>query len=317
METTTGRSSRDGLFFLLALAFLARQVSAQVDNHGVTFLYPVGDNLTLYYLDTLNTTYTSPFASPLLYIFCDSGNDFSTYQRYRPSYVAPANAACPSIPVRSQPAAPFNGSTLVLLNWTSSTPCYFDLRPDTQAGHGANSDSFTLEVDVKGQTTAGLEPPPATSASTTSSTTTSSTATSSSAAGGAGGSAGASSPSTTSSASSGLSAGAAAGIGIGVGLLVILLAAAAGAWFWRRRKTNSAVAWGGGFKDGKNAGGGVGPVEADGGSTTYGYHSAWQSQSATPAPGEAAEQKAACMPGGGFGRVNELENVPVPQELSA
>lgn len=94
---------------------------------------------------------------------------------------------------------------------------------------------------------------------------------------------------------------------------MILLAGAAAAWFWRRRTRGTGST--SGFPDPKNLGGGIGPVEADGGSTMYGYpNSTGHSHSSTPALGEAAEQKAAWMPGGG--KVNELEHVPVPQELS-
>jgi hypothetical protein len=51
---------------------------AAVDSHGVTFLYPTG-NHTFYYLDTINVTYLSPFASPLLYTYCNNGSDFSKF----------------------------------------------------------------------------------------------------------------------------------------------------------------------------------------------------------------------------------------------
>jgi hypothetical protein len=49
-----------------------------VDTHGVTFLYPTG-NKTFYYLDTVNVSYVSPFATPLMYTFCDKGDRFSRH----------------------------------------------------------------------------------------------------------------------------------------------------------------------------------------------------------------------------------------------
>ncbi|KAH8678275.1 hypothetical protein BX600DRAFT_493572 [Xylariales sp. PMI_506] len=197
-------------------------------SNGVTFLFPT-EGLTLYYLDTINVTYESDFSAPNLYTFCDSGNDF----------------------IRSTAAAPYNGSTLVLLNFTSSTPCYFDLRPGTAAGQGANSDSFTLVNSQRGALTVGLSTTQSPT-STTSTTASTSTGTSSSSAVPTTSSAtalttttSAAPTTTTTAAASGgdkLSTGAAAGIGVGATIAVIGLGAALAWWFWRRRVARKAAA---------------------------------------------------------------------------
>ena len=53
------------LFFLV----LATCLPIATANCGVDFLYPQPD-LTFYYLDTINVTYTSNFSNPTLIAFC-------------------------------------------------------------------------------------------------------------------------------------------------------------------------------------------------------------------------------------------------------
>ncbi|KAM7206052.1 hypothetical protein V8F20_002834 [Naviculisporaceae sp. PSN 640] len=114
----------DAARWLAIMASLViRGVAGQEDdpNHGVVFAYPTTDQL-YNLMDTVNVTYTSPFPTPDLYTFCDGGNRQVSMQR-APSY----NATVP-----------------IVLNFTSATPCWFNLRPGTEAGFGANSPSFTI-----------------------------------------------------------------------------------------------------------------------------------------------------------------------------
>jgi hypothetical protein len=218
-----------GVFYILLTAFLVTPTTVSADDHGVVFLFPT-PGLTFYYLDTVNVQYTSSFPSPNLYIFCNGGYNFSkSLCRLKSSqelclmgWTSYANDTPPPSAVSSTPAAPFNGSTLLLLNFTSSTPCFFDLRPGTDSGHGANSPNFTLVNNPRSQTTVGL-PASATNTNT----------------------AGATSPTFTSPADetrSGLSTAAAVGIGIGSTLAVLLVAGVAIFFIWRRRKARNDAA---------------------------------------------------------------------------
>ncbi|CAG8959466.1 hypothetical protein HYFRA_00001364 [Hymenoscyphus fraxineus] len=95
-------------------------------NHGVTFLYPP-TGLSPNYLDTINVTYTSPFPDPLLYTWC-------------------RNASNPSdlVQKRLDRVTPYNGTLSVILDYLKVSSCYFNLRPNTTAGNGANSESIVL-----------------------------------------------------------------------------------------------------------------------------------------------------------------------------
>ncbi len=135
-------------------------------------------------------------------------------------------------------ASPFNGSTLILLNFTSSTPCWFDLRPGMDAGHGANSGAFSVLDGDRGHITVGLGqtglPSSTSSASsleTGAVTTTSQLATSS-----------ASAQPVQNSGGDGLGAGASAGIGIGVGVAVIAVAGIIAGWVWWKKRKRQASA---------------------------------------------------------------------------
>ena len=61
---------------IAALLLSSSSVFAAPTQHGVTFLFPV-PGLTLYYLDTVNVSYTSTFSSPSLLTFCSNGNNLS------------------------------------------------------------------------------------------------------------------------------------------------------------------------------------------------------------------------------------------------
>jgi hypothetical protein len=133
---------------------------------------------------------------------------------------------------------PYNASELVFLNFTSDVECWFNLRPNTSAGFGANSDHFTLLAQERSTPiTIGLnsEPPATITAATTSMTmaggaNTQPTTTAS------GGRAGADTLSTGAVETGGLSDGAKIGLGIGLGVgLSILIAVAAALLYLRRR----------------------------------------------------------------------------------
>ncbi|KAH8902584.1 hypothetical protein BR93DRAFT_868656, partial [Coniochaeta sp. PMI_546] len=105
---------------------------------GVEFLYPQ-PGLTFYYLDTINVTYTSNFTNPTLFAWCGQGSPAQKFETSAPK---------------------FNGSVLVLLDFSSSDPCWFDLRPDTPAC-GDNSPHFALlpvqRTQADSKTTLGLQ----------------------------------------------------------------------------------------------------------------------------------------------------------------
>ncbi|OIW33018.1 hypothetical protein CONLIGDRAFT_556141, partial [Coniochaeta ligniaria NRRL 30616] len=107
-------------------------------NCGVEFLYPQ-PGLTFYYLDTINVTYTSNFSNPTLIAWCGSGSPAQKFETSAPN---------------------LNASVLVLINFSSSDPCWFNLRPDTPAC-GDNSPQFALLPVQRSQsdskTTLGLQ----------------------------------------------------------------------------------------------------------------------------------------------------------------
>ncbi|EKD16400.1 uncharacterized protein L3040_008499 [Drepanopeziza brunnea f. sp. 'multigermtubi'] len=72
-------------------------------------------------MDTVNVSYTSPFAKPLLVTFCMKFNSQKIFTKLTQH-----------VPAR-------NGSALVLLSWTDVVSCYFNLRPVKNAGNGSNS----------------------------------------------------------------------------------------------------------------------------------------------------------------------------------
>ncbi|KAI9646014.1 hypothetical protein NHQ30_005452 [Ciborinia camelliae] len=206
------------------------------DDHGVVFLYPTA-NLTFNYLDTINVTYTSPFPEPQIWVFCSNATDVTS------SLITESHASVKA----------FNGSAPINFKWLGGSPCWFDLRPNSSAGHGANSPQFLIDQNKRATpVTLGLEDTyPSASATATSSdessdsnsndvtTTMSSTPTASSNASSNSSSGSASSTQTaisnTNYSVGGLSGGAKAGIGIGIGVMV-LLAVAIGCLIWRGKQ---------------------------------------------------------------------------------
>ncbi|KAF7879459.1 hypothetical protein EAF04_000655 [Stromatinia cepivora] len=207
---------------------------AVADDHGVVFLYPP-KNLTVNYLDTINVTYTSLFPEPELWIFCQNASDLTA----------------PLITESQTTVKAYNGTAPINFRWLGGSPCWFDLKPNSSGGLGANSPHFTVEQTKRAMPiTLGLDS--ATTSTTTSTTATSTPTTSSD--GSAATTTAASSSTVSSDASSnttspnsaansnsnntptgGLSGGAKAGIGIGIAIIA-LLALAAGFFFWRRKR---------------------------------------------------------------------------------
>ena len=80
METGYGLTGWRSKLCLALLLFIHAFGATAEDDHGVTFLFPnitTQSDLTLYYMDTVNVSYISPFPSPNLYTFCNSGKTFS------------------------------------------------------------------------------------------------------------------------------------------------------------------------------------------------------------------------------------------------
>ncbi|RYO97534.1 hypothetical protein DL765_011135 [Monosporascus sp. GIB2] len=174
-------------------------------------------------MDTVQVTWTSYFAGPILYTFCRSDSD-SVIQK------------------TLDQVEPFNGSKVIQLDWTDSgSPCWFNLRPNTSAGHGSNSREWNYELSQRSLTTLGpelpsttaSESPSATPSLTTSLVTTSPVTVSTST--------GADATSSPPAADTGMSTGAQAGIGISAGLGGLGLGAVAAFWFMRRGKKAAAV----------------------------------------------------------------------------
>ncbi|KAK0101108.1 hypothetical protein ONS95_012908 [Cadophora gregata] len=208
-------------FVSFALLGLAGLTTAAENNPDVTFLYPAGPGLVLNYMDTVNVTYTSPFARPLLYTFCKK----PTVNRY--SQVWPQHPLIRGISLSIylteliQHVAPKNGSTLVLLGWSDVNSCYFDLRPTNKAGNGSNSNYFSVIPTARtSPILVGLNQNGTTTPAAPTNTVTISPDSSEVSSGGGGG----------------LSSGAKIGIGVGVALGVVVLGLAVGAYLLRRRK---------------------------------------------------------------------------------
>ncbi|KAK4675047.1 hypothetical protein QC764_501800 [Podospora pseudoanserina] len=218
-------------------------VSAQSDGPSQfsSFLYPVqdDDSETYHFMDTVNVQYISSFTRGTLWTFCKPGIGETQFIQEAPG---------------------FNATVPVLLNLTSATPCWFNLRsPDEK--YGANSQTFNVIGQERkgGSKTFGLGNPPSkesaspsqtqtqtqtttsTSTSTSASSTTQSSTTQTDAAANQTDdssrtpTSGSVQPSSNDAPSSGLSAGASAGMAVGVTVAVIAVGAGA-FWLWRRKR---------------------------------------------------------------------------------
>jgi uncharacterized protein HemX len=118
---------------------------------------------------------------------------------------------------------------MVPLHFTSDTNCWFNLRPGTEPGHGANSPTFGMvntrrpasSSESSTTTTSSPTPSPTSAISPTADST--------------------QTPVVSDPPKSGeLSSGAAAGVGVGVSLGALVVLGAAGFFLWRKRKARRA-----------------------------------------------------------------------------
>ena len=151
----------------------------------------------------------------------------------------------------------YNATVPMILNFTSATPCWFNLRPGTLPGFGANTPPFTIIGQERGSgsrvfgpsETPNVTPPPFTTGAggTRPPTPTDQTLTQGNGGGSTtalsqstnGANAAANNQSGETGSSSSLSAGASAGIGVGTAIAVVALAGGVFAWWWRKRKNQN------------------------------------------------------------------------------
>ncbi|KAK0654758.1 hypothetical protein B0T16DRAFT_337 [Cercophora newfieldiana] len=225
--------------WLLATALLiprgAAQTTAANDdpNHGVVFIYPTKDQI-YNYMDTVNVTYTSPFPTPNLFTFCNPNAKQISMQR----------------------AIGYNATIPYILNFTSASNCWFNLRPGTQAGFGANSPTFNIIGQERGSGSQIFGPDNTPTVSPPSSTQTPAGGSGSGSGGGGGAGVGANgngdgdgrtgtagnvndggnnNSTTGATGGSGMSGAASAGIGVGVGVGVLALGVGGFIWWWKKR----------------------------------------------------------------------------------
>ncbi|KAM7195702.1 hypothetical protein V8F33_006551 [Rhypophila sp. PSN 637] len=127
--TTTTKSSTASTTIGTAIASTSTVplATASNDDCQVTFLYPAGDSLEFYHLDTLNVTYQSSFARPTLHCWCSEPDSKQVVEH-----------------LRVDNASPLHGSVLVPLNFTSAGVCWFDLRSDDSRDCRHRSQPFAL-----------------------------------------------------------------------------------------------------------------------------------------------------------------------------
>ncbi|KAK3322613.1 hypothetical protein B0H66DRAFT_574740 [Apodospora peruviana] len=93
---------------------------------AVDFLFPTGQNLEFHHLDSLNVTYRSSLANPTLSCWCGEPGQQATEQ------------------FRVNNASPFHGSVVVLLNFSPTAPCWFELESDDTGACRDQSTKFAL-----------------------------------------------------------------------------------------------------------------------------------------------------------------------------
>ncbi|KAK4235168.1 hypothetical protein C8A03DRAFT_36999 [Achaetomium macrosporum] len=219
---------------LLTAALLVSSVASQEPDPRKQpgFLFPVSGEKAIYYMmDTVEVTYYSFYDTADLFTFCRPGVGQLIYQQKAPGFNATLQRPVP-----------------ILLNFTSDTPCWFNVRTGPNGVDGANSETFNVigEERSSGRQVFGLDSAssssPSSTATPSSSISSSSTSSGSAAASTSSGNTpnasanpGASESTSSSEGPGGLSAGASAGIGIGVSLGVIAIAGGAFFIWWRRR----------------------------------------------------------------------------------
>ncbi|POS72915.1 hypothetical protein DHEL01_v208692 [Diaporthe helianthi] len=178
---------------------------------SVTWTFPRGGEI-FHHLDTVNVTYQSSYSAPWLYIWCYENKTANTARFIRKTEVEPLNA-----------------SALMHMDFSTSTPCWFNLRDGTKSNKGLNSENWSLKQTERrsGAIITGASVSPTTAATSLPSSSASAAAiavTTAAAAAQA-----SSSSSSGSSNGDDISAGAKAGLGIGVGIGTSLVCAGA---FW-------------------------------------------------------------------------------------
>ncbi|KAM0810327.1 putative Mid2 domain-containing protein [Seiridium cardinale] len=116
------------------------------------FLFPTDDDLTFYYMNTIEVEYQSNFTNPTLYTFCKVGDDDPKEKDKNTS--APKN----------------NGTVSVTLDFQQGDECWFNLREDEKTSKlGINSPhNWKFDADDKNTTT--VKAPETTTSSTSSKT---------------------------------------------------------------------------------------------------------------------------------------------------
>ncbi len=220
-----------GIHAVLTAALLASVVASQDASKKPQFAYPqYGSNKLFNMMDTVMVTYTAFYDTAMLYTFCQPGIGVLS-ECDLPCRRTDSGAHTDKKRQVYEQKAPGSTATVpVLLNFTSGTPCWFNVRTGADMVDTDNSATFSIvgEERSSGRQVFGLDtdPSPATTASSSSSLLPSTT-----------GASGNSSNPAASSGSSGLSAGASAGIGVGAAFVVLSLAAGlAFLFFWRRRR---------------------------------------------------------------------------------
>ncbi|KAK6079673.1 hypothetical protein SCUP234_00608 [Seiridium cupressi] len=97
------------------------------------FLFPTDDDLTFYYMNTIEVEYQSNFTNPTLYTFCKVGDDDPKEKDKNTS--APKN----------------NGTVSVTLDFQKGDECWFNLREDEKTSNlGFNSPhNWKFDADDK------------------------------------------------------------------------------------------------------------------------------------------------------------------------
>ncbi|KAK3317278.1 hypothetical protein B0T19DRAFT_288840 [Cercophora scortea] len=195
--------SRRSWLLLSLLAINTKTLAQDSGNWPSSFLYPVGD-LIFNINDTVIVSYLSPFPSPEMYVWCTPG--FNTRNMWY-----------------SNKIPPYNGTVGVQLNFSSTEPCWFNLRRNNTGPDGANGNEFSITDIVRkdGPQTFSLVSTATASTSTTSTSATTSATTTTSAS--TAEKSDTSTPSTSPSTGSALSPGAIAGTVIGTVVAVIAI----------------------------------------------------------------------------------------------
>ncbi|KAM7186909.1 hypothetical protein V8F20_011190 [Naviculisporaceae sp. PSN 640] len=212
----------------------------------VTFLYPKGDDLEFYHLDTLNVTYRSLFSNPTLHCLCNDPDSNRVIEH-----------------LRIDNASPFHGSVLVPLNFTFAGLCWFDLRSSDSRDCRDRSETFALSSKQRhigrALPTLGLDSPDpnlaprATAINSSSASSPIATQTSL---------AGAAATETLRGGGDSLGIGARVGLGISIAFAVIAVGAMAAFLIFRRRKRHQEATLAGAIFDHDRRHGRKGPEKA-------------------------------------------------------